>query len=758
MTANGLPQLSIQVAFTGTKSGVTVSANPNDPAITPIWTDITKRVVSFKVRRGKQADLDESEAADNSLRLRNSDGMFDPDSTTSPWAGYVLPYRAYQIKLTVGANTYMIASGFVEAWDQTWDLHGVRGWCDLTLTDAFGLLSQMALLSCLMSEVVLDNPMAYWPLAEPSSVTQGQNVAVTSVGPLATTNFGNGGGSVAFGATTLTALVGAGASNGETSAVTGNTTGVLISNTIAGPGGQAAALAAATDNLNHTVGTIEGWITGLTDPNGGTGYGFPLIGAWAGWGGAGIGIFCDSSGHAQIGVPQYGSVNVLSSATVAVGDGGLHHLACTFDGTNITLYVDGAQVAQVAQGSYVAAGQVQAPFNALYNFPTCTFAHIAFYTTALSAARIAAHHNAGVNAFPESTSSRFNRLLSYAPWWRTATVPSGNSNMAGLTDCAGKSALQALQDVVRVEQGNMYVSAAGAVTFENRNNRATQVSAVWRFTDNPTNSNTDIPYGESPTVVRDPTTIYNALIVQRPGGGEYRFFDQNSMLAYFPRAHPDNPFELPIDTDQNLEYAAQFIVGKYARSYARVTGIEIDATSNPSLYALVAQMEIGQRVTFVRTPREATSPISQDFFIEQVEHTWDAASPGSYKVAVEMSPAGWSAFGILTAQRGTLASSTTASATSFVVNYTPSAGNTLQSDGWTKSAVPYIVFNDGANAETLAVASMSYGTNQVTITTTTGAAHSHSSGVTVSEAFGSVPAYNTYDTAATLDGLHKVAW
>lgn len=741
---SGLPTLLIQIAFTGTKGGATVGANPNDPTITPIWTDVTKRVVSFKVKRGKQAELDESEAADNSMRLRNNDGRFDPDNTAGPYYPNVVPFRAYRIQLLYGATSYTIATGYVEAWDQTWDKAGTRGWVDCTLTDAFGLLSQMVLISCLASEMILDAPTAYWPLAEPSSVNQGQNIAATAAGPLAFYQAGSGG-SVAFGATTLTGLVGAGASTGETSAVAGNTTGVLLTNGGSsigqGPGliGQFNSIAASA------ACSVELWVTGYTQTQ------FTVLLSTQS-----LSLVVDTAGYAQAAAkPADGSAQQFTSGTVRVNDGNLHHIAATFTGGTLSLYVDGALAATVTGMTGIASAssvQLGWPGNTM---PTGTFAHVAYYATALSAARVAAHYNAGVNAFPESTSARFTRLLSYGPWAGLATIPAGNSNMAGVTDCSGKSCLAALQDVVKAEQGNMYVSAAGAVVFENRNNRAGQFAPIYRFTDVPTNAATDLTYGESPTVVRDPATIYNALVVQRPGGGEYRFFDTASILQNFPRAHPDNPLELPLDTDQNLQYAAQFIVGRYSKSYARLEGVTVQPSSNPALYPLVGALEIGQRVSFTRTPREA-APISNDYFVEQIEHTWDAAS-GEYNVNVEMSPAAWAKYQILTAARGTLNANTTVGATSFVVNVTPTSGNTLAQDGWTKSAMPTIKIHDLVNGdETLTVSGMAYGTNQVTITTSP-ATKPHGAGVTVAENYGTAVA-STNDAAAVLDGQHQLGW
>ena len=78
-----------------------------------------------------------------------------------------------------------------------------------------------------------------------------------------------------------------------------------------------------------------------------------------------------------------------------------HHVACTWDGTTLRLYADGAQVATATPGAAPVAGintlyigrRHDASFNPF--FPG-RIDEAAIYSTALSAARILAHYNAGL--------------------------------------------------------------------------------------------------------------------------------------------------------------------------------------------------------------------------------------------------------------------------------------------------------------------------------------------------------------------------
>lgn len=749
---SGLPILTFQVAFTGTKAGVTVPCNPNDPSITPNWTNLSDRLLAFHIKRGKQNELNESQAGNNTFTLRNIDGALDPENTASPYYPNVLPFRQYRILLTAGGTTYTISTGFMDDWGQEWELHGTKGITDGQATDAFGLLSMMTLESCLASEMLIDNPIGYWPMSEPSSTPLAQNLAATVAAPMVAGNIGSGGGSITFGSTILTNLVGAGSSNGETGPVQGNTTGVTFTQPSSGNGQRLGAPLNTTYSTSAL--TYELWIQGYNSTSA-----FPTIIATAG-----VTLFIDNSGYPQIIYNNNSGGGTQTSQTTShkVNDSGLHHLAVVTNagaGT-VSLYVDGMVVytgSDMWTATIVLSGAaIMNGWSAGY---TMTVAHVAFYASALSAARISAHYNAGVNAFPESSSARFNRLLSYGPWTGASTVPAGSSNVLGLTDCAAKSLLQALLDLVKDEQGNTYVSSSGSVVFEPRNNRATQFAPVFYFTDQYTGAANQLTYDESPKVDRDSSNIYNAVVVQRPGGAAYRYLDAASILANFPRGFPDNPTILHLDTDQNTAYAAQFMVSRYKGSYSRVSNLTITPSANPALYPLVASLDIGQRVQFVRTPRDATGGIVTDYFIEQVEHDWDA-STGKYQCILELSPAAWSRYELVTAARAPLNAFTIAGATSFVVNVpTDTGGNTPAQNGWTATAITQIGISDGANSEVLSVSSMTYAGQLVTITTTAGAAHAHGSGVIVFEDVG-VPgyAYSAYDGGAVLDGTRAVGY
>lgn len=90
---------------------------------------------------------------------------------------------------------------------------------------------------------------------------------------------------------------------------------------------------------------------------------------------------------------------------VPVNDGSKHYFACTFDATTMKLYVDGVLDAQVnpAMGGFplsdhnhgVVLGADFSGFPVYTNFFNGTLDEVSIYDTALTAAQVLAHYNAG---------------------------------------------------------------------------------------------------------------------------------------------------------------------------------------------------------------------------------------------------------------------------------------------------------------------------------------------------------------------------
>lgn len=192
--------------------------------------------------------------------------------------------------------------------------------------------------------------------------------------------------------------------------------------------GTAGLLTGDTDKaatFNGTSGYISGNMTGL--PTGASPWSMECIIKYTGSGSfqgavsfgtigtiwtntrAGLGI--DNNGHAYCEFKAGG----LATSPVVLSTGVNHHLVGTYDGTNVRTYVDGAFIAMsgAATGAITNTGITIGVFIGETNYLSGVIDEVAFYSTALSSARVSAHYTAYTTT-PAVTSN-------------TMSIPSGAS-------------------------------------------------------------------------------------------------------------------------------------------------------------------------------------------------------------------------------------------------------------------------------------------------------------------------------------------
>jgi len=128
-TVNNWPRIEVQCAFA------------TNPADAPTWIDLTERLRSMWIRRGRSTELSRYEAGTAGVVLDNRDRALDPSNTASPFYPNVRPMRRFRIVGRWGYTTYPLFSGYVERWPPSWDEHGTDGTVEVQLTDAFKVLA-----------------------------------------------------------------------------------------------------------------------------------------------------------------------------------------------------------------------------------------------------------------------------------------------------------------------------------------------------------------------------------------------------------------------------------------------------------------------------------------------------------------------------------------------------------------------------------------------------------------------------------------
>lgn len=139
-----------------------------------LTTDVTSYVRSVSLNRGKSTDLDRFTAGQLSVVFDNRSRAFDPDFTSSPLYGAIVPRR--KIRFWAGYDANSLHSqfyGFIDDWNFAYDVNG-DSTASASCSDAFTVLAnQTVTLTSPTAELsddrisrVLTNSQVAWPLAD----------------------------------------------------------------------------------------------------------------------------------------------------------------------------------------------------------------------------------------------------------------------------------------------------------------------------------------------------------------------------------------------------------------------------------------------------------------------------------------------------------------------------------------------------------------------------------------------------------------
>lgn len=213
---------------------------------------------------------------------------------------------------------------------------------------------------------------------------------------------------------------------------------------------------------------------------------------------------------------------------------------------------------------------------------------------------------------------RIDALLDLAGW------PDALRDIdTGTTTCqaqdATDAALDALQVVEKSEDGFLYVSSDGTVTFVGRFGR-TDLTRMNTSQGTFSDADGTSPYDDL-IYPYDDQLIYNDVRRTREGGVEQSAEDADSIADYFRKPHSLSG--LVMSTDAQAAALAQTFLERYKEPQQRIDGLTIDPGNNPDeQYPLVLGLEILDRITVSRTPQEIGSAISEDYWIQGIKHSW----------------------------------------------------------------------------------------------------------------------------------------
>jgi hypothetical protein len=146
------------------------------------YFDITDRLVTAQVRRGKSQALDRIDAGVVSVTVDNSDRVFDPLYENGPFFGQLIPRRSVRVT----SNGLPVFVGFIDDFDIQYE-PGVQSVVRIDASDALSVLTNSGLeeftpdseLSGARINTVLDRPEVDWP-AELRDIDAGNSTMLDS--------------------------------------------------------------------------------------------------------------------------------------------------------------------------------------------------------------------------------------------------------------------------------------------------------------------------------------------------------------------------------------------------------------------------------------------------------------------------------------------------------------------------------------------------------------------------------------------------
>lgn len=616
------PEIAVYLALDGS------TWLTEDASIT--WTDVTDYVVDIPLstNRGRSSEFDDYRAGTCSFRLDNSDRRFDPSYTSGPYYGFLVPGIPVKVTGTPsGGSERQVYRGFLQGIPQDYnpaDPFGAS--CHITAVDAFGKLAGTLLPSSVYAvEVAADSPHGWWRLSE----STGSEMGDTSGNGYAGTY--RDGTAVLSGKhpnqwETIDALELDGAHWGtvddeqarieveplavdcivQFDAETGTTSQQDIIRQGAGH-----------DTEHFTMGISSG------------------------------GVFFGRSA-----ISGAASESIIHTAGTNMRDGLPHHLAYRRTSTQHRLYIDGENVTETVLGSYT-----QVNFGVNVGGSDATdgsnnmiavrgrLADVAIYA-GLSPTRITDHYNALANPWGDDTSgARVTHLadaISFPSDLRD--VATGYTRMAPAV--LGDTALPLLKKCEAAEQGRLFISRDGKLTFRDRtyHQTSTEGSTVQVTFDD---DGTDIGY-ESMGFDFDARLLFKKVRGSRRGGAE--------IVVEDPAATGDQTdsdlMGLDVLTDAQIRTLCEARLARYKEPAMRPRPITFDlAGLTTSQQDDVLQLDLGHRVSVTRRPQGVGSAITTEALVESIEFR---VLGNSWYVTLTLSPVDLVEYGIVgTSEVGT---------------------------------------------------------------------------------------------------------
>lgn len=588
------PQLTLRIDTSGTAFGGS-----------PTWTTYTEHLMAragVQITWGRSDEQAEPAPRQFSFELSNASGVWTPGKAGTP-AGWDVGARV-RFTVTVDGVNYERADGYVDSIEPTW-VGGVHTWnvVRVSCTDISARLALgQPLRSMVVQEMLADNPTCLYPLDEADGSTSAGDISVNRAAAAQRRDGKYGSGTVSFATDMGLADPTTGVQFGSTSPGDFDTP----VSTLALVGGMSTANFVPANGAH----TVSMWVVMPTVA--------PAVqytlSLQTSEDGSAIELGVLSSGVINFYLVSPGTAGNGPNGTTSLCDGKLHHLVGTLaaDQKTAKLYIDGVLISTYVSATTFSFADLR--FHGLggrstsvdqgFAFPG-TMANYAVYPSALSAARILVHYQAGKGALLEQSGARYARLAAYAGLTTTG-LPTGTAQM-GAQNTAGAGVTDALAKVARTEGTVSYVTGAGDLTFQDRTIRYNATAGL-TLTAGQTSGTDPIK------IRRDRQGLANEMTVSRDGGASQRYVDATSQAAI--GRFDGGSLEVAPSTDADALNNAAWRVHTHKGFATRIPGVTVNLLgAEDSVRTAVLGAGISTLLTLTGLPSQAPAS-SVSLFIE----------------------------------------------------------------------------------------------------------------------------------------------
>ena len=571
-------------------------------APTPTWTDLTDYMLdpAVLIESGRASEFTETNPTGFVITFDNADRRFDPDNAAGPYYGNLVPHVPIRFRVRRDAVTRTLFTGFVQAWPQSY-VKTVHSQVSVKALDILSMLSTFELpVGTLYALTVLNNDPSTFLALDGDSFSFDADLS------------GNGHDGFLAGLSPVDTPI-----PGEA----GHKAKVVDSQGV----GDFVVLQSGGETID-LIRSFECWVVvdalGLDASTPG------LIEISARSANATIRVdlrATDIERFLRVAIDgvALGSVpNPVPLPTL----GTLMHVVGVLDSTLslFSVYLNGAliftrDVSGVTFEGGTALGGVGIE---VHNVANATFANLVAYEGSLSAAQILTHYHAGVSGGAnQPLPERMELLAEFAGLVDAGLYDDSDlpvNTYLGYAQFSG-TPLDAMQLLMRTEQGRMFVNGNGVLTpqgrFSDLVNIATNITSQGDFGD--IADYTELPFVDVQPIAATKDLMKNLLRVNLSGTTvSVADADSRSRFGNLADSVDTALFDPSAATNLGLS-----LLRRYAQPSTRIEALVVNGRAAPDdLFPVLLHVAPGWRLSLTLRPQSVGSSIVRDVTVEGVRH------------------------------------------------------------------------------------------------------------------------------------------